>query len=88
MLDDMHTYGSVLPTDLSLELCEADEQDYVIFSLIPRLSHRVVGCVRSTGNVGLDIAQRLELVCLALSTFHGVQREGKHSTWLIVLPLG
>ena len=86
----MHTYRfRVDPTDLRLELCEAHKQNYVespLITLFPRF--RNFRCTRGVGDVGIDMTQRLKLVCLALSALHEVPGETKHSTWLIILPLG
>ena len=59
----MRTYGGGIdPTDLRLELREAHEQNYVIFQPVAHVSRREARCTRSGGNIGLDVAQRFELV--------------------------
>ena len=69
----MHTYSSgVGPADLCLELCEAHEQNYVVLPLVAHVSRREVRCIRCGGDVGLDVAQRFELVFGALSAFYKV----------------
>ena len=86
----MCTYSSLIdPTDLCLELCEAHEQNYIILPPVARFScFRNFRRVRGGGDVGPDAAQRFELIFGALSAFHEVPGEAKHSTWFYVLPLG
>ena len=76
----MCTYSSLVdPTDLCLKLCEAHEQNHIIFPLVAYFFRcRVVCCIRSAGNVGLDTAQHFEFIFWALSTFRGYQ--GKLNT--------
>ena len=86
----MHTYSFLVdPADLCLKLCKAHEQNYFIASPVAHSSpFRVVRCIRNTGNVALDMAQRLEAVFWTLSTFHEVPGEPRHSTWFRIHPLG
>ena len=85
----MRTYSFLVdPTDLCLKLREAYEQDYFIVSPVAHPStFRVVRCIRNTGDFGLDMAQRFELVFWVLSTSHEVPGKAEHYTWFYVLPL-
>jgi len=85
----MRTYSSLVdPTDLCLKLCQAHEQNYVIFPDVARSSRcRLLRHIRSAGDVGLDTAQLFEFIFWALSAFREVPGEAKHSTWFYVLPL-
>ena len=59
-----HTYGcGVNPTDLRLELRHTNEENYVGVHLAALPSRCRVYGIRGVGDVGLDMAQRFELVC-------------------------
>ena len=77
---DMYTYSfRVLPTDLSLEFREADEQNYIKTPSITRFPCCHELClIRGAGDVGSDVAQRFEFAFLVLSARHNIP--GKPNT--------